>query len=257
MVTVFRLWSDLHLESGSWSEDWFDNAEGQYLILAGDINEIKKHKHTMDFFQRCNDAFVRTFYVPGNHEFWDTYTEKWEWAQQQFHDAGLTNITCLQQSHFELGDVTVFGATLWYDASHLNCGLPRAYLKQESKDYQYIATNRRGTWNGLRPIDVIYWNVQHTTWLQREVSQCTTKKVVITHHAPTPFSKDPNWDDDHAEYVNDLDLTKIPADVWVHGHVHYSHWYEVDGVVVMSNPRGYELYNAVNAKFDPQLTFEV
>lgn len=256
-TTTFRLWSDLHLESGTWKEEWFDNSQGQYLILAGDINEVRKHKHIMEFFKRCNESFVKTFYVPGNHEFWDAYVEKWEWAADQFRLAGFDNIICLQQSSFELEDIEVFGATLWYDASHLNNGMPRIHLKQESKDYQYIGTNRRGTWNGLRPSDVIYWNVQHTLWLEQVVPASTKKKLVITHHAPTPFSKDPTWDDDHAEYVNDLDLSKIPADVWVHGHVHYSHWYIVDDVTVMTNPRGYELYNAVNSRFNPQFTFEL
>lgn len=256
-MTTFRIWSDLHLETGSWDPAWFENSEGQYLILAGDITEVRRIPKLLDFFRLCNDRFIKTFYVPGNHEFWDAYVEKWDWAQEQFSAAGLHNIHCLQQSSVDIGDVVVFGATLWYDASHLNTSMPRAYLKQEAKDYQYISTNRRGTWSGLRPIDVIYWNVQHTHWLEKEVAACDKKKVVITHHAPTPFSKDPTWNDDHAEYVNDLDLAKIPADLWVHGHVHYSHWYIVDGVTVVSNPRGYEFYNAVNNNFNAQFVYEV
>lgn len=259
-MAVFRIWSDLHLESGTWDPAWFENSKGQYLILAGDINEIKKHKDVKEFFQRCNDEFLATFYVPGNHEYWGNYLEKWEeFAVQQFKDWGMTNIIPLQKEKYELLEegITIFGATMWYDASHLNTGMPRAQLKQEAKDYQYIATKRRQTWSGLRPIDVIHMNVQHILWLEAEVPACPTKKLVITHHAPTPFSIDPAWDDDHKEYVNDLDLTKIPADFWVHGHVHCSHYYIVDDVTVVSNPRGYEIYNAVNSKFNSQFTIEL
>lgn len=255
MATI-RLWSDLHLETGSWDPAWFENSNGQYLVLAGDINEIKRHARTLDFFKMCNDSFIKTFYVAGNHEFWGSYLEKLPDAKQYFADQGLDNIIMLQQESYTFDDVTVFGATMWYDASHLNF-LPRAYQKMESKDYQYISTKRRTTWSGLRAVDVIHHNVQDITWLERVVPECTTKKLVITHHAPTPFSKDPTFDDDHKEYVNDLDLTAIPADIWVHGHVHYSHYYIVDGVTVMSNPRGYEAYNAVNSRFDPQFTFEI
>ena len=258
-MATFRIWSDLHLESGSWKEEWFDNAEGQYLILAGDVNEVRKHKRILEFFQRCNERFLKVFYVPGNHEFWDAYIEKWNDAKQYFKDQGLDNLILMQKDKYELTEegITVFGATMWYNASHLNIGLPRAFLKQESKDYQYIGTRRTGIFTALRPSDVIAMNVDHICWLEQEVPATEGKKIVITHHAPTPFSKDPNFDNDHKEYVNDLDLTRIPADLWVHGHVHYSHWYQVDGVTVTSNPRGYEIYNAVNERFDPQYTVEV
>lgn len=256
-MTTFRLWSDLHLETGNWHTEWFDGAEGQYLILAGDIDEIKKHKREIEFFKLCNDSFIKTFYVPGNHEFWGTYVEKWADAKAFFAEQGLENIILMQQDTYELDDVTIFGATMWYDATHLNTSMPRAYLKQEAKDFQYIATMRRQTWSGLRPIDVIYWNVTHIRWLQTVVPLCEKKKVVITHHAPSPASMDPTFDDDHAEYINHIDLKTIPADVWVHGHVHYSHRYIQDDVEVISNPRGYQLYNAVNSNFDPQFTFEV
>lgn len=259
-MATFRVWSDLHLEGGTWDPSWFENSEGQYLILAGDINEVRKtlkQAAALEFFQRCSESFVQVFYVAGNHEFWDTYVEKWDVLQEFFHSKDLNNIVVLQKTKVELEDLTIFGATMWYDAAHLNNGMPRAVLKQEAKDYQYIKTQRRGTWSTIWPIDIVFWNFDHINWLKAEVSACTTKKLVITHHAPTPFSMDPGFDNDHKEYVNDLDLTEIPANFWVHGHVHYSHYYIVDDVTVVSNPRGYEQYDAVNPRFDPQFTIEM
>ena len=259
-MALFRVWSDLHLETGSWDPSWFENAAGQYLILAGDINEIvktTKQEAALEFFKRCDESFLKVFYVAGNHEMWGTYVEKWDTMQAFFESKDLNNIVVLQKGKFELEDLTIFGATMWYDAAHLNNGMPRAVLKQDSKDFQYIKTNRRGTWSGVWPIDIVFWNYDHINWLKAEVSACTTKKLVVTHHAPTPFSKDPGFDNDHKEYVNDLDLTEIPADFWVHGHVHYSHYYIVDDVTVVSNPRGYEMYDAVNARFNPQFTIEI
>lgn len=256
-MAIFRIWSDLHLESGSWDPAWFENSEGQYLILAGDIQEINKHKNSLDFFHKCNDSFIKTFYVPGNHEHWGTYVEKWEKAKAYFAEQGFDNIVLMQKDTFVVEDITIFGATMWYDASHLNHGQTRAELKYEIKDYQYIKSGRRGTIVGIWPLDVVFWNYDHITWLKEQVSACRTKKLVITHHAPTPFSKDPTFENDHKEYVNDLDLTEIPADFWVHGHVHYSHYYIVDDVTVVCNPRGYELYDAVNERFDHQFTIEL
>lgn len=259
-MAIFRIWSDLHLETGSWDPAWFENAAGQYLILAGDINEIVKtikKPEALEFFQKCSEEFVKVLYVAGNHEFWGKYVEKWEQMQAFFESKGLNNIVVMQKSKVEIEDITIFGATMWYDASHLDTSAPRAYLKQESKDYQYINTMRRQTWSGLRPTDVMFWNYDHLEWLREGLAACTTKKIVITHHAPTPFSKDPTFDNDHKEYVNDLDLAEYPTDFWVHGHVHYSHYYIVDDVTVVSNPRGYELYDAVNERFDHQFTIEL
>ena len=177
---------------------------------------------------------------------------------EQFANAGLTNIHVLQQSEVQVEDVTIFGATMWYDASSIAHGVPRQFLKQESNDFKYITTQRRGSFSTLRGEDVLFWHVRHTHWLKQRLNECTTKKVVMTHHAPTNFSKDPRWPDhDHFGYVNDLDLSEYPADLWVHGHIHCSLWYEVDGVQVTCNPRGYEIYNAVNPKFDPQYTMEI
>lgn len=260
-MVQFRVWSDLHLESGTWREEWFENATGQYLILAGDIIEMRKIPANIEFFRRCSEAFVKVFYIAGNHEHWGAYIEKWPWVQKILEEAGLTNIHCLQQDSFQINDdLTIFGATMWYNASHLTNGMPRAMLKQEAKDYKYISTNRRISWSGLRAADVVQMNAQHINWLKRELAACTTRAIVVTHHAPHELSKDPNWDDDHKEYVNDLDLDEFPALAWIHGHVHYSHFYHVGAdhaPVVICNPRGYEAYQAVNATFDPQLTLTI
>ena len=258
-MAKFRLWSDLHLESGSWSDSWFENSEGQHLLLAGDIVELRKIPSKMDFFRKCSESFISVSYIPGNHEFWSAYTEKWDtWVPEQFAAAGLTNINVLQQSEVQVEDVTIFGATMWYDASSIAHGTPRQFLIQESNDFKYITTQRRGPFSKLRGEDVLFWHVRHTSWLKQRLAECTTKKIVMTHHAPTEFSKDPRWPNhDHFGYVNQLDLTEYPADLWVHGHIHCSLWYEVDGVQVTCNPRGYEIYNAVNPKFDPHYTLEV
>ena len=44
-------------------------------------------------------------------------------------------------------------------------------------------------------------------------------------------------------YCSDLDqmILDLKPDVWVHGHVHTSHDYQIDGTRVLCNPQGYEL----------------
>lgn len=67
--------------------------------------------------------------------------------------------------------------------------------------------------------------------------------VVVTHHAPSPqsiplrFAGSPL----NANFVSDAEwlLQGRRARLWIHGHLHDSFDYEVDGTRVVCNPRGY------------------
>lgn len=257
MTTTFRFWSDLHLEVGSWRREWFEGGADQYLILAGDVCEMRHIARHYDFFEMCSISFKHVFYVPGNHEFWSKYLEKVP-AIKQYLAETFHNVTMLSQNaiHLDCG-VSILGATLWYDASHLDSSAPRQYLRQVANDYKYISTKRRG-WSGLRPSDVIYHNVRDILWLKQASQLCAGKVVIVTHHAPHVGSVDHSQDpESYREYVNDLNLDEFKCDVWVHGHVHKMCDYYVGDTHVLCNPRGYELYNHVNPTFDPHKTFTV
>ena len=43
---------------------------------------------------------------------------------------------------------------------------------------------------------------------------------------------------------------------WCHGHIHHTNDYNVAGVRILSNPRGYAKYNE-NPDFNPEFEFEL
>jgi Icc-related predicted phosphoesterase len=86
--------------------------------------------------------------------------------------------------------------------------------------------------------------------------------VVITHHAPSPRSIHPRFEESilNACFVSDLEhlLGQERVELWIHGHTHDSFDYRVNGTRVLCNPRGYARDGVnENASFNPGLTIEV
>ena len=81
-------------------------------------------------------------------------------------------------------------------------------------------------------------------WLTEQLNyRFAGPTVVITHHGP-------HWESVHPKYrtgtslltaafVSDLAALMGKALLWVHGHVHDSFDYEINGTRVVANPRGY------------------
>lgn len=95
------------------------------------------------------------------------------------------------------------------------------------------------------------------------------RTVVVTHHAPHPDSVHPRFAGNllNPAFASDLSALMGPADLWIHGHVHDSFDYQVNGTRVIANPRGYALNRQSvqspeqleweNPLFDPRLVIEI
>ena len=62
-----------------------------------------------------------------------------------------------------------------------------------------------------------------------------------------------------AAYASNLQSLFGRMQLWIHGHVHHSRDYLVDGTRVLCNPRGYSLHSGAdeNRDFDASLTVTV
>jgi len=77
-------------------------------------------------------------------------------------------------------------------------------------------------------------------WLDQQLNKPHAgKTVVVTHHAPSLRSIIAN------NYAYASDLEKFIANradkinLWCHGHIHHPVDYQMSGVRIVSNPRGY------------------
>lgn len=86
--------------------------------------------------------------------------------------------------------------------------------------------------------------------------------VVVTHHAPSLRSVPARFAGSalNVNFVSDAEhlVGHERACLWVHGHLHDSSNYEINGTRVLCNPRGYAKGGLnENQSFDPLLTVEI
>jgi predicted phosphodiesterase len=220
------------------------------LVLAGDVG------HAADAIALFADFPVPVLYVMGNHE---AYGGCLESVIDELTVASCgTSVRFLEREAVDFGGVRFLGCTLWTDYQ-LQYGLSKSQLMENAQrrlnDHRLIHTL-----NGelFSPAHALRDHEASKAWLASELERSYNgKTVVITHHAPHPLSV-------HARYVGDplnaAFASKLPellqlADVWLHGHVHDSFDYSVEGCRVIANPRGYAR-NAGAARDVGELRFE-
>ena len=96
----------------------------------------------------------------------------------------------------------------------------------------------------LTPYDTLRLHRTQRAWLDAALAEpFDGSTVVVTHHGPHRGSLAPRFAADWVStgYLSELPLHFFDVPVlWVHGHTHTSHDYQVGGCRVLCNPRGYQ-----------------
>lgn len=261
--------SDLHLEFSKFSPVHNDRRidDGvDVVVLAGDIAEGTQG------IRWARETFItkEIIYVLGNHEFYDGHVQ---FLTKHARDvANRMGVHLLERDAIELGGVRFLGTTLWTDFNFFGTqnrlgavGAAEMYLN----DYQCIKTsvsrpgdamNRQARL--LRAEDTAGMHGESSAWLAGELPRGDpAKTVVVTHHAPHRLSVHHRYERDRvtAAYVSDLTRLMGQAAVWVHGHMHDSADYRVNGTRVICNPKGYGRRDGSleNERFEPGLVVDV
>ena len=231
--------SDLHLEFHKTQPAGYSGIEvvpgADVLILAGDI---ALGTHAVSVFK---DWPVPVLYVAGNHEYYGSDIVKVN--KELRNQCADTQIHFLERDAFVIGGVRFLGTTLWTD--YLLYGRDhQARAMSEAQDYLNDHSSIRLKGKRFEPKDALFRFVRSKEWLTEQLSlPFDGPTVVITHHGP-------HWESVHPKYrtgtslltaafVSDMTALMGKASLWVHGHVHDSFNYEVDGTRVVANPRGY------------------
>ena len=260
--------SDLHLGQISFSaihEGQRIDKDADVVVLAGDIDDGVKGFH----WGRETFPDKPIVMVSGNHEFYDchfvTHLDSMREAARKYH------IDFLETDVVDLAGVRFLGCTLWTDFCLF--GPERKsdafrLSKITMSDYGYIKSTRtpeqhwaRTGW--LIPEQTELRHVGSVDWLSKQLSSGRepARTVVVTHHAPHPRSVPNRFAADvlSAAYASDLTRLMGRATLWIHGHMHNSADYVVEGTRVVCNPRGYPGYlgGVENAFFAPGLIVEI
>lgn len=253
-----RVLSDLHLEFWPFEPEHLDV---DAIVLAGDIAA------GVNGLYWAREAFPRQelIYVAGNHEFYGGRLP--DAISDLSMRAGELGIHFLEQRSLVLGDVRFLGATLWtdyaiYAANDEHAGRFMFAAKRGMNDYRHIrfGPKRKKGRDRVLPGHLLELHQAARGWLTAQLATpFAGRTVVITHHAPHRLSVPAYYEnDEHTPcYVSHIpELVRSPVDLWIHGHIHESLDYTVDGTRVLTNPRGYKPPDE-NPVFDPNLVVEI
>lgn len=229
--------SDLHLE---FLQQYFPGerviapaSDADVLVLAGDI------ANGLDAVRLFADWPVPVLYVAGNHEF---YSRSITQTRADLRDACVgTSVRFLDNDVADFGGVRFLGCTLWTDY-RLNLNRTQRQLMENAEmriaDHHRIKT-QEGRFSAAHALAE---HEMSRKWLERSLAQpYDGKTVVVSHHGPHPLSVHPRYIGDitNAAFVSELDELLAKADLWIHGHVHDTFDYLVEGCRVVANPLGY------------------
>ena len=271
--------SDLHLE---FADIDLVNPEGaEVLILAGDIliaqdlydhsresvglaariesmGMRQGHAHRYrGFIDRVAAAYTHVVAVAGNHEF---YHGRWVQsldvlrAEYQHHP----NIHFLEGSEFRLPGITFVGGTLW-TSMHNGDPITLWTVGQRLNDFRVIRHDGQG-FTRLRPAHAELRHRQTLAKFDQLIAEARDRGdrvVVISHHAPSELSVNPEYKNDHhlnGGYYTDLSefiLARPEIQLWVHGHMHHPVDYPLGTTRVLTHPRGYVGHDRGSQDDDP------
>lgn len=239
-----QYFSDIHLEFGPLE---LAQSEADVIVAAGDIGIGSQG---LNWLKTLSKPVV---YVAGNHEFYKHEHTATVAALRMGAVGG--NVRFLEQEAWLHGGVRFLGCTLWSDLGGQD-NESLAQLVERINDFRKI-----GYGPGiLTPADYVELYQESRQWLAEQLAMpFPGKTVVVTHHAPTPWS----WRDSpgnikrHA-YCSDLKEIMHSHDIaaWFHGHTHAVSDYRCAGTRILCNPRGY-MPDKLVAEFDPGRVVEI
>lgn len=214
---IVQYCSDLHLEFPENLKYVTKNPlapVGDLLLLAGDIVSFAVMERRKDFFNYLSDHFALTYWIPGNHEYYDAdISERSGTLLEKIRESVF-----LVNNHIAVhGNTRFIFSTLWSSISETN----RSRIENHISDFGSIRLHGKNftadAFNRLHTEAVSFV----TAALQ---TARTGKTVVVTHHVPTYTNYPRKYRGDvlnevFAAELKDLIETTSP-DFWIYGHHH-------------------------------------
>jgi len=227
-----QILSDLHIEKRPYI---FEKAEGSdVLILAGDIGEVRTDEY-QELIQTASTIWDWVIVIKGNHECYGMTLEHTDCMCERICDQ-FPNVTFLEKTTFDIGDVRFIGTTLW---SHISPHQEKE-IGEYINDYNHILD-----WNTKKTITA---HIDAVDFIENEIYPAKRDKkrlVIITHHAPCKdgcIRKEHRYSPVSSAFSSRLEylFPCFNSDwVWVYGHTHSSGERILEnGVRIVSNQLG-------------------
>lgn len=209
--------SDLHLEFEKNKSFLAANAlqaAGELLLLAGDIVPFIGINQQKDFFNYISDNFEQTYWIPGNHEYYQYDLDK---VALPLNEKIRDNISLVDNQTITYKNVNLLCTTLW-----------SRIQPEHATDVEQGVTDFYVIKKGGRRIDAYIFNYMHDTslaFLKAELKEhAGEQNIVMTHHVPTMrqypvFFRNSPINDAFAVELQDF-IETCGAQYWLYGHHH-------------------------------------
>lgn len=198
----------------------------------------------------------------GNHEHYSgNFDTTYQHIQNFLDYYKLDNIILLEDEAYDYGGVVFYGATMWSDTTHN----PHSEwtIRNSMNDYKAIKYQHKGGYGKLTPKITTSKHIDSINKLADFVEKKLLDKfILITHHAPSYQSVPVIYQTsklNDAYYSHILERMfmnnefKRNPDYLVQGHIHSSIDYDLNGINVVANPRGYDGYEATADNYEYEL----
>ncbi|KAH9845881.1 ser thr protein phosphatase [Teratosphaeria destructans] len=232
----FQFMSDLHLERTAYAA-FNIPSKAPYLILAGDIGRFADRTHLFAFLEEQCQKFERVLYVPGNHEFYGTSRPEGLRAAGEIETRLEGRLTVMHRTRMDFatenGNVVVLGCTMHSHIPDDTQGL--------TSDFARISDWTVADHNAEHLRDVC--------WLEDSLNEIHSsdpdaRVIIATHYAPEfKRTNHPRLRDSKVKYCfssHTLEAAQSWKGIgqvshWIFGHTHYNAWFQVRGIVIVSN----------------------
>lgn len=251
---TFQYASDLHLEfpeNRAYLKTRPIEPVADVLLLAGDIVPFREIDRHNSFFDYLSGHFEKTYWVPGNHEY---YRSDLADKSGTFNEAIRHNLFLVNNQSLIVEDTKFIFSSLWSNISAENADS----IQNQLNDFKVISYKN----NPLKFTDYNDYHKESLHFLERELSLGKhPKKVVVTHHVPTfrnyplEYLNSPLNEAFAAELESLIEKTQ-PA-FWIFGHHHRNiPNFKIGETELCTNQLGYVAYNE-HLGFDPKKTIDL
>ncbi len=250
--------SDLHMASDADKARAPAPVDADVVVLAGDILDSPA-----DAVAWARAHFPQpVVVVAGNHEFFGLGLISAVRAGQAASD---DRVHFLENDAVVIGGTRFLGATLWTDFElhgFENRDQSMRAARADMLDYHQIYEDEPmggAMASRFTPASSIQKHQASREWLREMLATpFEGPTVVVTHHAPHPFSVAPLWQGHYLTpcFASDLEMLILSGqpDLWIHGHTHESFDYRFGATRIVCNPKG---LGTGNRNFRPGMVVEV
>lgn len=240
-------YSDLHLEFLDWTPPLLSD-DVDLIILDGDI-------HSRDKGVRWAKLHFKqpVLYIAGNHEYYSQQNINMDQINEEMQKAAKgSNVHVLNNDAVVIGGVNFVCSTLWTDFNlYNNQEVSMLLAKRMMNDFRLIKIKSDSRQNcTLSPRHTIDFHKDSLEFIV-SVLDSNRKNVIITHHGVHEKCSHPQFHGSDLTSAFNTDLTnfitkhKLKINAWIYGHTHHNLDFEISGVPILTNQRGYASHELV------------